>query len=202
MKRAIAAVALLAIVGAAAYFYLGLYNVAADEKHWAMTEALLQTVKVRSVAARARAIGDVPDLTDRKLISAGAGQYAEMCVQCHLAPGKKDSPLRQGLYPQPPDLSLQSPEPRVAFWIVKHGIKLTGMPAWGASHDDATIWSLVAFLQKLPGLDEKAYRKMIATAPADESMRGMPGMKDMPMGGAKSDGAAGHRDVQPHGQGK
>jgi mono/diheme cytochrome c family protein len=195
---ALAVVFLVLVVGGVGYAYLGMYNVAADEKHWAATQSLLETVRTRSIQARSRGIRDVPNLEDPKLISIGAGQYAEMCVQCHLAPGRKDSPLREGLYPQPPDLSLESLEPRAAFWVVKHGIKMTGMPAWGASHDDATIWGLVAFLQKLPGLDAKAYENMTAEAPADESM---PGMKGMPSGGAKGSTHT-HRDSKAHGHPK
>lgn len=202
LKLAAAFVLLAAVVGAV-YVYFGVYNIGADEKHWAVTESLLQTVRSRSIAARAREIRGMPDLQDAKLVSIGAGQYSEMCVQCHLAPGKKDSPLREGLYPQPPDLSLRSPEPRAAFWTTKHGIKMTAMPAWAASHDDATIWALVAFLQKLPGLDAKTYEKMTAEAPADKSMQGMPGMREVPgMGGAMGDGPVGRRDANPRGQGK
>ena len=182
----IVAAIVLAFAGAAAYVYLGVYNVAADEKHWAATERFLQSVRMRSVRAHSRQAGDVPDLDDAKRIQTGAGQYAEMCVQCHLAPGAKESPLRQGLYPQPPDLTQVKVEPRAAFWVIKHGIKMTGMPAWGASHDDATIWALVAFLQKLPGLDANAYAKMVKEAPADEEMR--------PKGPAPS-----HEDTKPHG---
>ena len=198
---ALAAAVLVLVAGGAGFAYLGVYNVAADEKHWAATQSLLEVVRTRSIQSRSRGIRDVPDLEDPKLISVGAGQYAEMCVQCHLAPGMKDSPLREGLYPRPPDLSLESPEPRAAFWVVKHGIKMTGMPAWGVSHDDATLWALVAFLQKLPRLDAKAYEKMTAEAPADESMPSMPGMKGMSPGGAKGSTPA-HRDSKPHGHAK
>lgn len=200
---ALIAVFLAFIAAGAGYAYFGFYNIAADEKHWAITERVLQAVRVRSIEARSRQVREIPNLDDSKLIAVGAGQYAEMCVECHLAPGRKESPLRDGLYPQPPDLSLQKLEPRAAFWTIKHGIKMTGMPAWGASHDDATLWGIVAFLQKLPQLDAKAYEKMTAEAPPDEMMPGMPGMKDMPsMGGAKGGGPAAHKDAKPHGHPK
>ena len=84
------------------------------------------------------------NLNDPQLILKGAGQYAAMCTSCHLAPGVKDSELRPGLYPLPPNLSQVSVDPREAFWVIKHGMKMSAMPAWGASHDDATIWSMVA----------------------------------------------------------
>jgi len=188
-----------AVASAGAYVYHGLYNIGADEKHWAIVEDVLLTVRLRSIDARARKIREIPDLTDPKLVSVGAGQYAEMCVNCHLAPGKKESPLRQGLYPQPPDLTLRKREPRAAFWTIKHGIKMTAMPAWGASHDDAQIWSIVAFLQELPGLDAKDYQRMIAEAPGDESMRDMPGTDNLaPMDGTRGRRAGGHHGANPH----
>ena len=55
-------------------------------------------------------------------------------------------------------------------WVIKHGIKATGMPAWGPTHDDETLWSVVAFLQKLPALDEKSYRDLVGKAAPHEPM--------------------------------
>ena len=84
-----------------------------------------------------------------------------MCADCHLEPGDDDGEeeLRAGMYPRPPNLARRgvrrSPEER--FWIVKHGLKMTGMPAWGITHDDETLWSIVAFLQKLPGMSEEEF---------------------------------------------
>ena len=170
-KAALGAALIVAAVPAAAaiFVYAGLYNIAADEPHWAVTERLLAAVRVRSIEMRSRDIR-VPDLENEKLVLRGAGQYAEMCAGCHLSPGESDSPLRQGLYPQPPELARHKMDPRSAFWVIKHGIKLTGMPAWGASHDDETLWSLVAFLNGLPALDPQQYRAMIERAPPDTEM--------------------------------
>ncbi len=81
-----------------------------------------------------------------------------MCTGCHLAPGVGDNEMRQGLYPQPPNLSQpRDRSPAQLFWIIKHGLKMTGMPAWGVTHDDEAIWGLVAFLQQLPTMDAAAY---------------------------------------------
>jgi hypothetical protein len=90
-----------------------------------------------------------------------------MCSGCHLKPGLKDTELSRGLYPPPPNLSVardgHSDPVAVAaehFWVIKHGIKASAMPAWGLSHDDDIIWSMVAFLQKLPTLDAVQYAAM------------------------------------------
>ncbi|HEX7054082.1 MAG TPA: cytochrome c [Burkholderiales bacterium] len=160
---AILAVLALLVAAAAGIAYSGAYNVAADEPHWRLTERLLALVRERSIEARAGRI-DVPDLEDAKRIAEGAGHYAEMCQGCHLAPGMEDTELRKGLQPRPTDLTRERVDPRRAFWIVKHGIKMTGMPAWGTTHDDETLWGVVAFLRKLPGMDEQRYRELVARA--------------------------------------
>lgn len=156
-------------IGACAFVYSGIYNIGADDHHTKPVSAILQTLRERSIHVRSKGI-TVPDLNDPQLILKGAGQYAAMCTQCHLKPGMKDSEIRPGLYPQPPNLSQTRVDPKDAFWTIKHGIKMSAMPAWGASHDDATIWSMVAFLQKLPGMTPAQYKDIVARAPPDEDM--------------------------------
>lgn len=156
--------AVVAIGGAVVYS--GLIEVGADVPHFAPVQALLETVRERSVAVRARDI-QVPDLADEALIRAGAGNYDAMCVGCHLAPGLAETELSRGLYPVPPNLSEVGNvgDPARAFWIIKHGIKATAMPAWGRSMDDPYIWELVAFLGRLPSLDAEGYRSMVESSP-------------------------------------
>ena len=155
----------------AGFVWSGIYNVGADDHHTRPVMLLMQALRDRSIQARSRDI-IVPPLDDPALVLKGAGQYAAMCTGCHLAPGMTDSEIRPGLYPQPPDLSKTRVDPRVAFWTIKHGIKMSAMPAWGASHDDQTIWSIVAFLQKLPELSPAQYKDIVAKAPPDEDMEG------------------------------
>ena len=156
-------------IGAGAFVYSGVYNIGADDHHTKPVFALLQTLRERSIQARSADL-KVPDLNDPQLILKGAGQYAAMCTQCHLTPAMKDSELRPGLYPQPPNLSQVRVDPKEAFWVIKHGIKMSAMPAWGASHDDPTIWSMVAFLQKLPDMTAAQYKDIVAKAPPDDDM--------------------------------
>ena len=173
MKRYVLALFVLLLVllaGGAAYVYFGVYNVAADDPHWRANYWLLQETRNRSIAVRSADLTP-PNLRDPKLILKGAGQYAAMCVTCHLAPGQPDTELRLGLYPQPPNLAHAHIAPNRVFWVIKHGLKMSGMPAWGKSHDDATIWSMVAFVQELPSLSPKQYRVMVRRAPPDEDMK-------------------------------
>lgn len=175
MKRAIVAIAVVVSIGAAAatwFIFSGVYDVGADTPYWDVTRKLMQVVRDRSIAARARNI-EVPDLSDEQLVLKGAGQYAAMCANCHLAPEQRDSEIRPGLYPRPPNLTEQRVDPKTEFWVTKHGLKMSGMPAWGVGHDDETIWSIVAFVGKLPGLSAEHYKDMVARSPPDEEMNAM-----------------------------
>ncbi len=169
--HSITVVVVLAILalGAGIFVYSGVYNIGADDPHTRPVFALMQVVRNRSIHLRSKDI-QVPNLQDPQLILKGAGQYAAMCTGCHLRPGMKNSEIRPGLYPQPPDLAQTHVDPKVAFWVIKHGIKMSAMPAWGFSHDDDTIWSMVAFLEKLPGMTPQEYQAIVAKAPPDDDM--------------------------------
>jgi mono/diheme cytochrome c family protein len=110
------------------------------------------------------------------LLSGGA-DYHDMCASCHLKPGASESDFTLGLYPSPPRLTQTAAEHghdhasaageeayalKRQFWIIKHGIKASGMPAWGPGHDDERIWNLVAFLQRLPELSPQQYQILTA----------------------------------------
>ena len=87
-----------------------------------------------------------------------------MCVMCHGAPGIEAGEAREGLNPQPPLLAkvkdLVTDPPGELFWVIKNGIKMTGMPAWGPTHSDEKIWAMVAFVRKLPNLSAEEYKVM------------------------------------------
>jgi mono/diheme cytochrome c family protein len=166
----VAALVVASLIGVGlGFIFSGVLNVAADDPHWAATQWLLEAARDRSIAARAGGIA-VPPLDDPKLIAVGAEHYSEMCTKCHLAPGIKGSELRRGLYPRPPNLVEHGSDhgPQETFWIIKHGLKMTGMPAWGATHDDHDIWAIVAFLHKLPELSPEAYRAIVGAQSGDE----------------------------------
>lgn len=160
MKRLLFLVLLVA-AGGAAWLYSGAYDIGADAPHWALTEKLIDVLRDRSIETRLADI-KVPNLDDPALIEVGTAHYVDMCVACHLAPGLEDTEIRQGLYPEPPKLADPWPsDPREQFWAIKHGIKLTAMPAWGKSHDDESIWGLVAFLKKLQGMTPEQFNDVV-----------------------------------------
>jgi len=157
------ALALVAL-GAGVFIWSGAYNVAADDPHWPLTNWMMVTVRERSFEVRATGI-DVPDLSGEGLIRAGAGNYDAMCAECHLEPGEDATELSAGLYPAPPDLAREGTnDPAEAFWIIKHGIKMSGMPAWGKSMDDQSIWGMVALLQRLPEMSKDQYHELVESS--------------------------------------
>jgi len=175
--------ALLVLVGAAAAIaiYAGLYNIAADVPHPQPIYWLYETIRDRSVAARARDIVVPTDLDEANRISIGAGLYAEMCRGCHLAPGMQRTEISRGLYPRAPELRRQTNlTPAEQFWIVKHGVKMSGMPAWGVTHDDDLLWDVVAFVRQLPKLTPEQYETLVKNAPKHEEL-----MHEMEMGGGQ-----------------
>jgi len=139
----------------------GAYDVAADEPHWDVTRSVMEKVRSASVERRSAHI-EVPPLGDAALVTAGAGNYDVMCAGCHLKPGVEQTEMSRGLYPAPPNLTARPlADPAAAFWVIKHGIKMTGMPAWGRSMEDQYVWGLVAFLNELPGLSPDRYRELV-----------------------------------------
>jgi mono/diheme cytochrome c family protein len=123
-----------------------------------------QSVKARAVQAA------VPELGDPAMVSKGGRHYRENCQTCHAGPGAERSEMARGLRPAPPELTREATHWSSAelFWIVKHGIKMTGMPAWGESHDDKELWAIVAFLERLPNLSPQEYRELTSGSGAPE----------------------------------
>jgi mono/diheme cytochrome c family protein len=186
---ALAAGALLAASVAASLVHMGSFDVAADTPHSQPVFWLMNTVRESSIAVRAAGITVPSDLTDAKRIVSGAAQYDEMCSFCHLAPGMKRTEISRGLYPRAPELRRGSSlKPAEEFWVVKHGLKMTGMPAWGVTHDDELLWDVVAFLRKLPELSADQYQELVKSAPMSHDKM----MQEMEM-----DNGHDHGD-QPH----
>lgn len=147
-------------IGAAAFIGSGIYNIGADDHHTKIVLALIEQLRERSIAARSNSI-DAHYIEDPARIAAGARRYAALCVGCHLAPGVTESDIRPGLYPHPPNLAQEElQQAQRAFWIIKHGIKMSAMPAWGKTLDDADIWDTVAFLRKMPDMTSETYQQL------------------------------------------
>ncbi|RZJ60905.1 MAG: cytochrome c [Acidovorax sp.] len=131
--------ALAGLLGGAVVIYGGLYDVAATRQHWQITHSALEVAMRQSVRLRARHI-DVPPLADERMALRGAACFRDKCVQCHGAPGVAQSDIGLGLQPQPGPLvdAKLHWQPRELYWVVRHGLKMTGMPAWEYRLADGT----------------------------------------------------------------
>jgi mono/diheme cytochrome c family protein len=171
LMRFIAGVILTVIIlfaAGAAYIYSGAFDVAASTPHNAFEQWLLNSAMIRSVMAKSEGISQPPHFTD-EMIKDGFDHYDDMCTGCHGGPGIERCEIGKGLNPQAPDLvdAVKFWSPRQLFWIVKHGVKMTGMPSFGKTHDDNEVWSIVAFVEKLPGMSAEQYQQIKQQAGPD-----------------------------------
>jgi hypothetical protein len=157
--------AILSAIGAAVFFFGGFFNVAATAQDPAIVDFALVNVRKASVARHA---GVTPSVTlnDPAVIQAGAKAFAARgCWHCHGAPGVEWDKFAEALRPDPPDLAEvgKAREPGQLFWVIKNGIKMTGMPGFGlVGAEDKEVWSIVAFVKKLPDVKDTDYKTWTA----------------------------------------
>ena len=161
----IGALAIVVAIGAAVYFFGGFYNVAAAEAEPAPVAWAL--VKVREASVNRHATDQPPAaFNDGAAVQAGGRAFATRgCINCHGAPGVEWAKFSEGLRPDPPDLTkiVNDRTPAELFWVVKNGIKMTGMPGFGATGvPDPEIWQIAAFLKKLPSVSEADFKAWTA----------------------------------------
>jgi hypothetical protein len=166
---AIGALAIIVGIGAVLFFFGGYYSVAGTAEdpaivHWAL-------VQVRTASIKHNAQDQPPgSVGDPATVQAGAKAFAvQGCPTCHGGPGVNWAKFSEGLHPDPPDLKdvVGELSPAELFWVVKNGINMTGMPSFAAAGvKDDDIWSIVAFLRKLPGVSEADYKAWTASATA------------------------------------
>jgi mono/diheme cytochrome c family protein len=167
--------ALSAFVGAAivtisagfGFMYSGVYDVSAMSGHNPIVAWLLHKTYLQSLHRHAADIEVPPDLMTTANVEAGARLYANTCAACHGAPGQPLSPIGQGILPLAPELlsPTRRNTPKMMFWVIKNGVKMTAMPAFGKTQDNQTIWDLTAFLYKGRGISLKAFEKQSAAQP-------------------------------------
>ena len=166
----IAALATLGLVGAAVFIWAGFYDVGATRQHLQPVFSVLTVAMHRSVRLHARNI-EPPPLEDEAMVRRGATCFQDKCAQCHGAPGVAQDDIGKSMQPLPGPLvdATQTFHPRELYWITRHGIRLSGMPAWEFRLTDGEIWDVVAFLQRLPQLSPQAYAEMTQRQAATDS---------------------------------
>ncbi|QOC23941.1 cytochrome c [Wenzhouxiangella sp. AB-CW3] len=170
IKHATITLLILFVVACLAYWTIALsgrMNVSADGTHWPITDRVLETVRVNSVARHAGDVSpDLPDLADTDLLHEAVVGFEDMCAACHTPPGGSPTAMAQGLNPPATDLAEAARErsPAELFWVTKHGIRMTGMPAWGPTHADAELTPVVALITRFPDFADDDYENLLAAA--------------------------------------
>ncbi len=157
----IGALAIVVAIGAAVAAFGGYINLAANVEDPAPLAWVIKHVREASVARYAPK--DMTIALDDASVQAGAKAYAARgCANCHGEPGGTWQKFSEGLNPSPPDLAEagKNDDPAQIFYIIKSGIKATGMPSFGAiGADDKEIATIVAFIKKLSSVKEDDYKK-------------------------------------------
>jgi mono/diheme cytochrome c family protein len=156
--------AVLAVVGAVVFSFSGRYDVSATRPESAPVAWFFHNTADRSISKAAADITVPPGLDAVEAAKSGAQLYGQECVYCHGAPGEPPTGLAKGLNPPPPVLLAAERQniPNETFWVVKNGIRMTGMPAWGKSYSDQQIWNVVAFLRQKRGIGADEYKALTA----------------------------------------
>ena len=154
-------IAALAVAGAAAFVYSGAFSVAATDPHWSATYWVMERTRMRAIQARAAGITPPVGYDEQAKVVSAIGHFSEHCVICHGGPGARRNEAMDGMYPPPPSLTnvARRYTPGELFWILKNGIKMSGMPSMTSDGDDM-LWATVAVLQKLPGLSDEDYNDL------------------------------------------
>ncbi|MEH3098804.1 c-type cytochrome [Sphingomonas adhaesiva] len=156
------------VVAGLLFAWSGVFNISASSGHWAISNWFLHWTMRNSV--RTHTLLESPErpiATDGQLVSA-AGHFAAACATCHGAPGQRPSPVMQRATPHAPDLTTGETKEKWTdaelFYILKHGVKFTGMPAWAAEGRDDEVRRMVAFVRRLPGMTPAQYRQLSGEA--------------------------------------
>ncbi|MCC2956805.1 cytochrome c [Massilia sp. IC2-477] len=170
-RRLIVKTAVLTLVAAGvtagaaglALLYGGWYNIGATAQHVPFVYSVLEEGMKHSVRNHAQEVR-VPQLGAEQQLRLGAQVYRDKCAQCHGGPGFAQSSIGMSMQPIPGPLvdATQRWEARELYWITKHGIKMSGMPAWEYHLREDEIWAVVAFVTVLPTMSAQDYR--VATA--------------------------------------
>jgi mono/diheme cytochrome c family protein len=157
---------MVGVAAAAGILYSGAYDVAAAPPHMIVAQKLLHYAMRRSVTVRAAGVA-VPDLQDSQRIARGLALYRRDCQQCHGGPGVAPDPFGMGVRPSPPNLTQDGRDwpANELYWVIRHGVRMTAMPAWEFRLSETELWDLTAFVKRLPTLTPAQYQAAPATAP-------------------------------------
>jgi mono/diheme cytochrome c family protein len=155
------AIIVLGALGAAAFVYSGLYDIAATEQHTPPVYWLIEATMRRAVHARSSLEPVVPDVSSPEVLERGLGVYHAQCERCHGAPGVAPEHFALGMTPTPANLTETAQRWSTAdiYWVIKYGMKMTGMPAWQYRLNETEMRDVAAFVSReLRDLSPADYR--------------------------------------------
>lgn len=156
--------ATLAVIGAGAFVYAGIYDTSALRQHTSLVYQAMAVVRSRSVAARSNY--EAPDLASLDWQNAGIVQYENSCRQCHGAPGRAPDSFSLGMKPSPTAIVelARTRTPQEIYTVIEQGIRMTGMPAWAYRLSAEEMWEVVALVKQLDGMTRADYDDLLRQA--------------------------------------
>ncbi|WP_168210425.1 c-type cytochrome [Persicimonas caeni] len=187
MKQGLITAVALLVAGALfalAFIYSGLFPIAANDANSAFKEWVFGTTMEEAVADRADEVEVPANLVTDERVAKGVAHYDSMCVMCHGAPGKERATFAEHMTPEPPEMTHAAEEWSAAavFWITKHGIEMSGMPAWAPDHSTEDLWSVVAAVSQFPEMSPERYAELAKQGGHDQQAP-----QDQPTGGGPTD---------------
>jgi mono/diheme cytochrome c family protein len=161
-------VVLIVTIGAAVWSILR-HGISARENPTKTEEIIARGMRRFAIPAAMRDLRNPVPLTGA-VLAEGRAHWADHCATCHANDGSGQTEMGVNMYPKVPDMRAprtQSLSDGELFAIIKNGVRLTGMPAWGdaAGHDDADNWKLVHFIRHLPKITPAEVEQMKAMNP-------------------------------------
>ena len=144
------------------FIFSGIYNVAADKPDPPAIVWVLKTVRTNSIHPRADKVM-IPAYVKDIPAYIGFSRFHTTCERCHGAPGVEQSGFAEGMYPRPPDLmkSVKNFSVKHIFWVIRNGIKTTGMPSFEKTLTDKELWTLAVSVKHLPVTSPQEYGEAI-----------------------------------------
>jgi len=173
-----AAIAIVVVVPLCGFVFVksGMFNVGATSPHTKFTTWLTHETMIQSVGRHSKGI-EAPAAFSPAQIEAGFCAYETHCVACHGAAGVARQQWVSGMEPQPPyllDVTRQF-RPRELFWIVRNGIKMTGMPSWRNAMSEQETWDVVAWIEASKALPPQTYVRWRSQASCGRATKIGPG---------------------------
>ena len=169
LRMAIITLAAVVLVGAVGIVWLVNANgFSARTLPTPVERVVMRAVHRWSVPSAARGLKN-PVAFSPEVWAESRAHFADHCASCHANDGSGNTELGRGLFPRAPDMRLAQTQDKTdgeIYWIIENGIRLTGMPAWGAGGgDDADTWKLVHFIRHLKELTPEQLKEMAALNP-------------------------------------